>query len=477
MRSGSFKVTSTWIVLGLMAGTVGCSKPSGGEKPAENKPAAQSNTSTPAGDQPAAASSSSASTSPLKLTIGSPAPELNIEHWVSTGKGKFQPVTKFTPGQVYVVEFWATWCGPCVASMPHLAATQAKYADRGVQLISISDEELPTVQSFLERPFQDAGSDHGSSSAQTPSGADAAASGETASAATGQPATYGELTSVYCLTTDPDRSSFDAYMEAAGQNGIPTAFIVGKTGLVEWIGHPMSMDDTLEQVVAGTWDREKFAAEFRIEQEMNMLQMRAIQLARAGELDKAKQFLTEARATATSDAAKAQIDGLIAQIELIAIRGLAAAGKMDEALAATDKLRASVDPQQAWQIDLFKFRLLLQAGRDDVTEVARSISQADVPAMVLNTIAWDVYQQSQQPSAKVAPGLVEVAVSAAERAASLEPTRAGVLDTLAHLLHLQGNLQRAIEVQTKAVELGGPNANEMSEFLKKLQAESESAKP
>ncbi|MFO0915663.1 MAG: redoxin domain-containing protein [Pirellulales bacterium] len=466
MRSGSFKISSTWIVLGLMAGTVGCSKPSGGEKPAENKPAALSNTSSPAGDQPAAASSSSASTSPLRLTIGSPAPELNIEHWVSTGKGKFQPVTKFTPGQVYVVEFWATWCGPCVASMPHLAATQAKYADQGVQLISISDEELPTVQSFLERPFQDAGADHGSSSGQT-----------AAAGAAGQPATYGELTSVYCLTTDPDRSSFDAYMEAAGQNGIPTAFIVGKTGLVEWIGHPMSMDDALAQVVAGTWDREKFAAEFRIEQEMNMLQMRAIQLARAGEVDKAKQFLIEARASATSDAAKAQIDELIAQMELVAIRGLAAAGKMDEALAAIEKLRATVDPKQAWQIDLFKFRLLLQAGRDDVTEVARSISQADVPAMVLNTIAWDVYQQSQQPNAKVAPGLVEVAVSSAERAASLEPTRAGVLDTLAHLLHLQGNLQRAIEVQTKAVELGGTSSQEIGEFLKKLQAESESAKP
>ena len=42
------------------------------------------------------------------LTIGSKAPLLNIEHWISNGNGKFKPVTTFTPGRVYVVEFWAT---------------------------------------------------------------------------------------------------------------------------------------------------------------------------------------------------------------------------------------------------------------------------------------------------------------------------------------------------------------------------------
>jgi hypothetical protein len=42
------------------------------------------------------------------LTIGSKAPSLDVEHWVSDGNGAFKPVTAFQPGKVYVVEFWAT---------------------------------------------------------------------------------------------------------------------------------------------------------------------------------------------------------------------------------------------------------------------------------------------------------------------------------------------------------------------------------
>ena len=50
------------------------------------------------------------------------------------------------------------------------------------------------------------------------------------------------------------------WMEASGQNGIPTAFIVNKEGKIAWIGHPMEMERPLEKIIAGTWDL-KTAAE------------------------------------------------------------------------------------------------------------------------------------------------------------------------------------------------------------------------
>ena len=78
------------------------------------------------------------------LTIGDKAPAIDIAHWI---KGK--KIEEFEADKVYVIEFWATWCGPCVASMPHLSELQKKYADYDVKFISVSDEDLQTVVSFL----------------------------------------------------------------------------------------------------------------------------------------------------------------------------------------------------------------------------------------------------------------------------------------------------------------------------------------
>lgn len=198
-----------------------------------------------------------------ELGIGSQAPALDIEHWIQDGNGFFKPVKNFEAGKVYVIEFWATWCGPCISSMPHLAELQNKYRGRDVQLISVSDESLDEVKDLLGKENEQVGK------------------------------TFDEITSAYSLTTDPDRSVHIDYMDAANQQGIPTSFIVGKEGIIEWIGHPMELDEPLEAVVNDSWDRKKFQEEMKAQQEFQRTMERISMLAGAEKFDDALKLVDD----------------------------------------------------------------------------------------------------------------------------------------------------------------------------------------
>lgn len=335
------------------------------------------------------------------LTIGSDAPALNVEHWVQNGNGKFKPVTKFQAGKVYVVEFWATWCGPCVASMPHLAELQGKFADKGVQIVSISDEDLKTVEDFLERPLR--------------------------GQKEGEEKTYRDLTSVYCLTTDPDQSSNEDYMQAAGQNGIPTSFIVGKDSKIEWIGHPMELDDTLEAVVEGTWDREAFAKSFKAIQEAEMAREQIFALLQKKDFDKALKLL-------------------------------------DETIAKSDSA----------EMKLLKLQVLLSMqDNEGATKLAKQlfVSMAQ-DAEGTNMLAWNLYEMAAQGRIKKGE-LLDTAIEGATKAVAGAPQaeKASILDTLAHLHYANDELDKAIEIEAEAVKLSGERDREFIEaFMKELKA-------
>lgn len=81
---------------------------------------------------------------------GSPAPRLDSLKLLQAPPGA-QADWADLKGKVVVLEFWATWCSPCVASLPHLNQLVESLDPARFQFISIDDEKLNTVQRFLTR--------------------------------------------------------------------------------------------------------------------------------------------------------------------------------------------------------------------------------------------------------------------------------------------------------------------------------------
>ena len=86
-------------------------------------------------------------------------------------------------------------------------------------------------------------------------------------------------------------------------------------------------------------------------------------------------------------------------------------------------------------------------------------------------MAWTIYEAAKDDK-KFSKSLVAAAAAAAESAVGKEPSNGPILDTLAHLLHLQGNLERAIELQMKAVKNSPPEMKEdLQGFLDEMKKE------
>ena len=341
------------------------------------------------------------------LKIGSIAPELDVEHWVSNGAGKFQPVTAFQPGKVYIVEFWATWCGPCIRSMPHLSQLQEKYSGKGVQIISISDEKVDVVQEFLKQ-----------------------------NVAGTEDKTYKELTGVYCLTTDPDGSSHNSYMRASGQSGIPAAFIVGKQGHIEWIGHPAEIDGPLEKVVTDQWDRVSYTK--KIEEEKKAF-------------EEFQQVLREVSQKMQAGETK----------EAIAL--------MDEAVA-THK-----DSKLGKELSVARLELLLSTGSDRAAKALTDFAAANNEPEILTQLAEGIVQL-KATGEPIDDSVLKAAEQIASEAVKAKPKDFRMLFTLARVYHQNGALDKAIATQKSAMENAGEFRERIAPFMKVLMEEKEAKK-
>jgi thiol-disulfide isomerase/thioredoxin len=202
-----------------------------------------------------------------KLAIGDPAPAITSAKWL---KG---PETKFEKGKVYVVEFWATWCGPCIQSMPHLTTLLDEYKAQGLTVVAVTtkDENGNTeeaVGEYLKKrgdrfPFAFA----------------------------------------FCTTDETNK----AFMDASGTDGIPASFVVDQQGKVAFIGHPMELDDVLPRVFAGTWQGQKSLDEIQKEKDaldaiLDKVQSAAVKAETANK-GKGKEEITKAVGDAAAVAA------------------------------------------------------------------------------------------------------------------------------------------------------------------------------
>jgi tetratricopeptide (TPR) repeat protein len=308
--------------------------------------------------------------------------------------------------------------------MPHLSSLQDKYGDT-VKIIGVSSEkELETVTNFLEETNK---SDNMLNSDRMR----------------------------YTVTVDPDRSTSRVFMEAAGQNYIPTAFIINGDGKVAWIGSPRDMDEPLEQVVNGSWDltaaTETFAAE-KAEERTKI------------ELQKA---YTEAVENDNWDMWNAAIDNFAAE------NGAAAAETFAAELAekrAMDEMRpvymAAVDNDEwdGWiaaidtyteeygsnaQMNSMKFDALLTGKRD--TEAAYAWARTMLApswdnASTLNAFAWNLLDRTPADLQDL-----DYALEVATRASELTNNEdAMILDTLARAYWELGEKYKAIAWQQKA---------------------------
>lgn len=62
-------------------------------------------------------------------------------------KGQLQPLSNWQ-GKILIINFWATWCPPCLKEIPDFMAMQSEYADKNVQFVGIALEEQQTVAEY-----------------------------------------------------------------------------------------------------------------------------------------------------------------------------------------------------------------------------------------------------------------------------------------------------------------------------------------
>ena len=327
------------------------------------------------------------------LKIGDPAPKITSGKWIQG-----EPVKAYEKDKAYIVEFWATWCGPCRSTIPHLNEVHKRFKDKGLVVIGQDcwEEDESAVAPFVKE--------------------------------------MGDKMTYRVALDDKSKvekgSMATDWMEAAGLNGIPSLFLVGKDAKIAWMGHPMELrDETISQVLAGTYDIKKAAEEFT-KQKANQEVLMTLS-------KKLSQQLGNEQWT-----------------------------KADETLVELEKV---FPPEHKDGLNAVRIQILMGQGKsDEAGLLALKVSDSDKDnAMLQNQFAWQLATTEgiKGKALDAAATLADRAVKASE---GKDPS---ALDTLARVQFLQGKKDKAVETQQKALALAeGKTKKQMQKNLDNYKA-------
>jgi hypothetical protein len=331
-----------------------------------------------------------------------------------------------------VVEFWATWCGPCRQSIPHLTEMQKAFKDRDVVFIGVSDETAAKVKPFVDG--------------------------------------MGEKMD-YTVAVDRNGKTSEGYLRAYGINGIPHAFIVDKEGRLAWHGHPMSgLDKQLEKMAVASAPAETPADKKRADAQRKVREYAELAAsgADAGRLEPLGQQLL---------ALDRELGGIEPgqKLDLAALRRTArfqslmseyqravTAGKSEAELQQLEQQAAPLAPPGFKFADFrgqFGLQRLFQdyyraiTGRgdvskiDDLTRKLEALQSKDVETQT--EIAWTLLTDEKIKTRNLKLAL-KFAQAAFDASGGKDPN---VLDTYARALFDNGNVPEAIKQQQRAIQL------------------------
>ena len=285
------------------------------------------------------------------LDIGDMAPALKVKSFV-----KGTPITKFDPSKIYVIEFWATWCGPCKISIPHLTELQKQNPKVSFVGVSILEDDQSLVKPFVSQMG-------------------------------------AKMGYAVALDTAVGESGFMAknWMKASEEPGIPTAFII-KSGKIAWIGHPMEMEEPLKKIQAGNWNI-KSAKVARSTQKTREKQIMEVQ-------KKALPFLQSgdnAKALVVINKAILDTPDLEEDLGTMKLNLLLGLKKQDEAVVYADHLVSNVF-KDAMSLNQIAWALVdpsarEKAGKDFYPAALKAAQKAvdltgSKEADILDTLAW-----------------------------------------------------------------------------------------